>query len=87
MKIWILSILTFVLVWSSQQGVDATRVVKKMQNRRGSRQLKERFYPTYGESMPNSLQYRKTSTIFNVLHFGAKGDGTTDDTKVIVFEH
>ncbi|PWA48065.1 pectin lyase-like superfamily protein [Artemisia annua] len=83
MKLSIFSILTFLLVWLSQQGVDATRVSKKMQNRPASRQLKERFYPTYGESMPNSLQYRnrKTSTIFNVKNFGAKGDGTTDDTK------
>ena len=84
MKLSIFSILTFLLVWLSRQGVDATRVSKKMQNRRASRQLKERFYPTYGESMPNSLQYRKTSTIFNVKNFGAKGDGTTDDTKVNV---
>ena len=49
MNISIFSILTFVLVWLSQQGVDATTDVK----------------------------HKKP-------HFGAKGDGTTDDTKVIV---
>nr|XP_043618385.1 polygalacturonase At1g48100 [Erigeron canadensis] len=81
MKICIFGVLTFMLVWLTQQGVDATRHVKQWQHGRASRMMKESFYPSYGESMPNSLQYRKTSTIFNVLSFGAKGDGTTDDTK------
>lgn len=84
MNICIFGILTFVLVWLSRQRVDAVREVKQRQYRHGSRLLKETYYPTYGEKMPTSFQYRKTSTIFNVLNFGAKGDGTTDDTKVIV---
>ncbi|KAI7733035.1 hypothetical protein M8C21_029828 [Ambrosia artemisiifolia] len=33
------------------------------------------------ETIPSSLPYRNTSTTFNVLAFGAKGDGTTDYTK------
>ncbi|XP_076943530.1 polygalacturonase At1g48100-like [Bidens hawaiensis] len=79
MKICIFGMLTFVLVCFMQhEGVDAAR---KMQHRRGARVMKETFYPTYGETIPSALQYRKTSTIFNVLAFGAKGDGTTDDTK------
>nr|BAB20805.2 polygalacturonase [Zinnia elegans] len=75
MKICMFAILTFVLVWFLQhEGVNAT-------SRRGSRLLKEAFYPRYGETIPSSLPYGKTSSIFNVLNFGAKGDGTTDDTK------
>ncbi|KAJ0889631.1 putative endo-polygalacturonase [Helianthus annuus] len=79
MKICMFAILTFVLVWFLQhEGVNATR---GMRQRGGSRLLKETFYPRYGETFPSALPYRKTSTIFNVLSFGAKGDGTTDDTK------
>ncbi|CAI9265553.1 unnamed protein product [Lactuca saligna] len=73
---------TFVLLWSSEIGANATREAKQWRHPGGARQLlRETFYPSYGESMPNSFQYRKTSTIFNVLNFGAKGDGTSDDTK------
>ncbi|KAI3726012.1 hypothetical protein L1987_65809 [Smallanthus sonchifolius] len=81
MKICKLVILTFVLVCFLQQGFDA-REINKMQHRRGSRLMKETFYPTYGETFPSSLPDRITSTIFNVVSdFGAKGDGKTDDTK------
>ncbi|KAM0033710.1 putative endo-polygalacturonase [Helianthus debilis subsp. tardiflorus] len=79
MKICMFAILTFVLVCFLQlEGVNAT---SRMRQRGGSRLLKETFYPRYGETFPSTLPYRKTSTIFNVLSFGAKGDGTTDDTK------
>nr|GEW28749.1 polygalacturonase At1g48100 [Tanacetum cinerariifolium] len=61
--------------------VDAATDVKHKKHHRGARVMKETFYPTFGESRPTSFQYRKTSTIFNVRHFGAKGDGTSDDTK------
>lgn len=82
-KICIYGIFTFVLLWSSKLGANASREAKQWRHHGGSRQLlRETFYPSYGESMPNSFQYRKTSTIFNVLNFGAKGDGTSDDTKV-----
>lgn len=80
MKICTIGILTF--VWFFQQSVDATRGIKNTQHRRGSRLMEETFYPTYDETVPSSLTYKKTSTIFNVLDFGAKGDGTTDDSKV-----
>ncbi|KAL8236588.1 hypothetical protein R6Q59_017669 [Mikania micrantha] len=81
MKICIFPILRiFLIVWFSQwqSVVDATGEV--MQHRR---LLKETFYPASSSytNFPSSLQYRKTSNIFNVLDFGAKGDGTTDDTK------
>ncbi|KAI7751620.1 hypothetical protein M8C21_014764 [Ambrosia artemisiifolia] len=77
-NICMFGILTCVLVLFSQhQGVDATR---EMRHHHDSRLLKETFYPRYGETNPSSLPYMKTSTIFNVLAFGAKGDGTTDDT-------
>ncbi|KAK9067296.1 hypothetical protein SSX86_014622 [Deinandra increscens subsp. villosa] len=81
MKIFLFGIVTFMLVWFSQQGVDATREINERRHRHGSRLMKETFYPSYGETFPSSLSDRKTSTVFNVLAFGAKGDGTTDDTK------
>ncbi|KAK9067297.1 hypothetical protein SSX86_014623 [Deinandra increscens subsp. villosa] len=81
MKIFLFGIVTFMLVWFSQQGVDATREINERRYRHGSRMMKETFYPSYGETFPSSLSDRKTSTVFNVLAFGAKGDGTTDDTK------
>ncbi|KAK9067295.1 hypothetical protein SSX86_014621 [Deinandra increscens subsp. villosa] len=81
MKIFLFGIVTFMLVWFSQQGVDATREINERHYRHGSRLMKETFYPSYGETFPSSLSDRKTSTVFNVLAFGAKGDGTTDDTK------
>ncbi|KAI7744517.1 LOW QUALITY PROTEIN: hypothetical protein M8C21_006210, partial [Ambrosia artemisiifolia] len=52
--------------------VDATRETR---HGHGSRLLKETFYLRYGDYPKN------TSTTFNVLSFGAKGDGTTDNTK------
>ncbi|KAI3670073.1 hypothetical protein L6452_41677 [Arctium lappa] len=84
MKISIFRILTVLLVWIPEDGgVAAAGKLKQMQQRRrGWRRLAdETFYPSYRDSMPSSLQYRKTSAIFNVLKFGAKGDGRTDDTK------
>ncbi|KAL4581613.1 hypothetical protein LXL04_006136 [Taraxacum kok-saghyz] len=82
MKASIYGILTILLLWSPELGVSAARDTKQWRHHDGSRQLMaETFYPSYGESMPSSLQYRKTSTIFNVLNFGAKGDGISDDTK------
>ncbi|XP_071731129.1 polygalacturonase At1g48100-like [Rutidosis leptorrhynchoides] len=80
-KIIIFGFLTFLLLLLSHQGANATKHVKKKQQHNGPRIMKERFYPSYGESMLYSLRNRKISTIFNVLHFGAKGDGTSDDTK------
>ncbi|XP_024978286.1 polygalacturonase At1g48100 [Cynara cardunculus var. scolymus] len=74
------AILAVLLLWLPEKS--AGKVKQMQQRRRGWRFLAgETFYPSYQDSMPTSLQDRKTSTIFNVLNFGAKGDGRTDDTK------
>lgn len=68
-----LAILIALFVWSSS-----------FETLCSGREMKVRYTP---DSMYNSYQpYESvmTTASFNVLNFGAKGDGQTDDTKVII---
>ncbi|CAK9156890.1 unnamed protein product [Ilex paraguariensis] len=83
-------ILVALLVWSSGNETCGGRIVKhwrgskaippSLSNKKGDNDADSQ-YPTRLMEESFTAQGKASTTTFNVIDYGAKGDGTTDDTK------